>query len=52
MKLRQRPMRPEDIPECVDIVASNPVVGPRYGATIKHLPEAWLGFSNAKRKSP
>ena len=42
MKLRHRPMQPEDIPECVDIVANNPVIGPRYGATIEHLPEAWL----------
>ncbi len=41
MKLRHRPMQPEDIPECVDIVANHPVVGPRYGATIKLLPEAW-----------
>lgn len=41
MKLRHRPMQPEDIPECVDIVANHPVVGPRYRATIKLLPEAW-----------
>ena len=42
MNLRHRPMRPEDIRECVDIVANHPVIGPRYGATIEHLPEALL----------
>ena len=34
-------MQPGDIPECVDIVANHPVLGPRYGATIEHLAEAW-----------
>jgi hypothetical protein len=42
MKLRHRPMQPADIGECVDIVGNHPVIGPRYGATIAHLPEAWL----------
>jgi len=42
MKLRHRPMQPEDIRECVDIVAKHPVIGPRYGSTIALLPEAWL----------
>jgi hypothetical protein len=26
----------------VDIVANHPVIGPRYGPAIQHLPEAWL----------
>jgi hypothetical protein len=42
MKLRHRPMQPADIRECVDIVANHPVIGPRYGPAIEHLPEAWL----------
>src|SRR4051794_32409594 len=42
MNLRHRRMQPEDIPECVDIVARHPVVGPRYGQTIELLAEAWL----------
>lgn len=35
-------MQPRDIPECVDIVAHHPVLGPRYGPAIEHLAEAWL----------
>lgn len=42
MLLRHRVMRPYDIRECVDILASHPVIGPRYGPTIEHLPETWL----------
>jgi|SRR5579862_7464513 len=42
MKLRHRDMQPGDIPECVDMVANHPVLGPRYGPAIKGLPEAWL----------
>lgn len=42
MKLSYRAMQPGDIRECVDILANHPVIGPRYGATIKQLPEAWL----------
>lgn len=41
MKLSHRPMQPDDIPECVDLVAKHPVIGPRYGPTIEQLPEAW-----------
>ena len=36
-------MRPEDIPECVEILRSHPVVGPRYGKAIEDLSAA-LGF--------
>ena len=42
MTLSHRAMQPGDIPECVDIIANHPVVGPRYGSMIEHLPEAWL----------
>ena len=42
MKLRHRAMQPGDIRECVDIIANHPVIGPRYGPAIEHLPEAWL----------
>jgi len=35
-------MQPKDVRECVEIVASHPVVGPRYGAAIADLPKAWL----------
>ena len=48
MKLRQRAMREEDIRECVDIIASNPVMGPRYGPVIKLLPEAWCRLLNSE----
>ena len=42
MKLSHRPMQPEDIPECLEIVANHPVIGQRYGSAIKDLPQAWL----------
>jgi len=42
MNLRHRPMQPGDIRECVDIVANHPIIGPRYGRSIEHLPEVWL----------
>jgi hypothetical protein len=41
MGLRARPMRPEDVAECAKIIASHPVIGPRYGRTIQHLQSAW-----------
>ncbi len=44
MTVRSRPMRPKDVRECVDIVATHPVLAPRYGAAIKHLKAAWLGL--------
>ena len=50
MQLRQRPMQPGDIRECVDIIANHPVVGPRYGATIERLPEAWLRLLECEAK--
>ena len=33
-----RPMQPEDIPECVKIMAGHPVFGPHYGRDIDLLP--------------
>ena len=50
MKLRHRAMQPGDIRECVDIVANHPVIGPRYGPMIEHLPEAWLRLLQCEAK--
>jgi hypothetical protein len=50
MQLRLRPMQPRDIRECVDIVANHPLIGPRYGPTIEHLPEAWLRMLQCEAK--
>jgi hypothetical protein len=43
-------MQPEDIPECVKIMASHPVFGPRYGRDIDLLPEAWLRLLQSEAK--
>jgi hypothetical protein len=40
--VRYRPMRPEDVRECVEIVAAHPVIGPRYGSAIGDLRRVWL----------
>jgi hypothetical protein len=37
-------MRAKDVRECVDIVATHPVLGPRYGDAIRDLNAAWLGL--------
>ena len=42
MGLRCRPMRPKDVGECVKIIATHPVIGPRYGSAIAELRPAWL----------
>jgi hypothetical protein len=39
--LRWRPMQPADVDECVAIVATHPVIGPRYGTDIENLGRAW-----------
>jgi hypothetical protein len=39
--IRHRPMRHRDISECVRLVATHPILGPRYGGTIKDLPGVW-----------
>ncbi len=41
MHLRRRPMQPADVSECVDIVAADPVIGPRYGEEVKELGTTW-----------
>jgi len=54
MSIRNRPMRPKDVRECVEIVAAHPFVGPRYGNAIDDLRAAWLrllscnGFCSAR----
>jgi hypothetical protein len=50
MHLRHRAMQPGDIRECVDLVANHPVIGPRYGQAIEHLPEAWLHLLQCEAK--
>lgn len=42
MSLRSRPMRPGDVAECVRIVETHPVIGPRYGDALRRLRRAWL----------
>ena len=42
MSVRHRPMRPQDVPDCVEMIAAHPIVGPRYGSSISHLCPAWL----------
>lgn len=41
MRIRCRPMRRDDIRDCVDLVASHPTLGPRYGDSIAQLGTAW-----------
>ena len=40
MDVRYRPMQSKDIPKCAEHVAAHPVLGPRYGKVIEHLPSA------------
>jgi len=42
MYLPPRPMRPKDVRECVELIATHPVIGPQYGAAIDDLRRAWL----------
>src|SRR5262249_52524208 len=41
MLLRHRSMSPKDIADCVAIIATHPVIGPRYGDRIDDLRRAW-----------
>ena len=41
MAISCRPMRREDIPDCVELLARHPIVGPRYGNGIEELGEVW-----------
>jgi DNA-binding CsgD family transcriptional regulator len=43
-RLRYRSMEPRDVRGCVDLIASHPVIGPRYGRTIEHLHGVWLSL--------
>jgi hypothetical protein len=51
MDLRHRPMLPKDVPECAEIVATHPVIGPRYGSAIKDLHPAWLRLLECEAKN-
>ena len=42
MNVRHRSIQPEDIPECMELLLSHPVIGPRYAPVREHLPEVWL----------
>ena len=42
MSIRHRPMQPNDVRECVEMVAAQPFVGPRYADSISNLRSAWL----------
>lgn len=44
MALRFRPMRPKDVQECVEIVASHLLLGPQYGGDINELRSVWLSL--------
>ncbi|HWO28024.1 MAG TPA: hypothetical protein VNO32_04430, partial [Candidatus Acidoferrum sp.] len=35
-------MKPNDVGACADIIAAHPVIGPRYGSTVKDLRHCWL----------
>ena len=50
MIFTHRPMQPEDVPECVEIMASHPIFGPRYGRDIDLLPEAWVRLLQSEAK--
>lgn len=42
--LQRRPMQAKDVVQCVQIVATNPFLGPRYGDAIADLEKAWLSL--------
>ena len=42
MTIRYRPMRPNDVRECVEIIAAHPIVSARYGECLAGLKSAWL----------
>jgi hypothetical protein len=50
MSIRYRPMMPEDVRECVEIIATHPVIGPRYGNRIGDLRSAWLRLLRCEAK--
>lgn len=42
MPLRYREMQPKDVSRCVEIVATNSILKPRYGSVISQLERCWL----------
>ncbi|GAC1691656.1 MAG: hypothetical protein NVS9B5_33500 [Terriglobales bacterium] len=44
MAIQWRPMRPRDVRECVEIVATHPIQAPRYGPAIRNLKTFWQGL--------
>jgi hypothetical protein len=44
MGVRYRPMQPKDVAKCAEIIATHPVISPRYGQAIKYLRPAWLAL--------
>jgi len=38
---RRREMQPDDVDACAALVASHPVIGPRYGRSATRLARAW-----------
>lgn len=43
-------MRPRDVAECVRIIGTHPVIGPRYGDAIADLRAAWLHLLQCEAK--
>jgi hypothetical protein len=50
MTLRHRPMQAADIDPCVKIIASHPVIGPRYGDAIQDLRLSWFQLMGCAAK--
>jgi len=44
MAIRCRPMRPKDVPPCVEIVSRHPFIAPRYGHALEELGPVWLSL--------
>lgn len=51
MALRHRSMRPKDVSDCVAIVASHPVIGPRYKGVTGDLRQALLQLLEHEAKT-
>jgi hypothetical protein len=42
MALQWRPMKPNDVAGCAELIGAHPIIGRRYGPAIKDLARAWL----------
>ncbi len=42
MPLQWRPMKPNDVAGCAELIGAHPVIGKRYGSAIKDLRRSWL----------